>query len=548
MTTSFPPGIADFRDGEPAASPWVDGPPAPEQLAVVAARDDWADRAATLGAQVVGALGGELLGLEHVGSTAVPGLPAKDVIDLDLTVTDPADEASYVPTLSQLGYRLTVREPAFEEHRMLRLDEPRVNLHVYGPGSAEAARHMLFRDWLSEHEADRLLYARAKTEAATGQAQTAMDYNARKAAVVREIYARAFAARGIPIRDRVLAPSALPELPNAAGTSTITWRAMTGDDVDAVHTLTSAAGLVDHPRELISREAIELGFTGDHFSLHTDSVIAVANDGTAVAFGEARLGDTWDEEIEVALDGVVHPDWRGLGIGRALIAWQEARGRQLLAETGVDLPAMLTTGAMEENTAATSLYASAGFMPVRWWIELGRTLADGAHVDGALSGALPDGVTVLPFSAELSDATRVAMNDAFRDHWGSRPTTQREWDDERALPSFAPKLSRVAVTGTGTANDPYEVIGAVLSEVDESEWSLNGGPFGYVATVGVVRAWRGRGLASGLIAETLRAYRQAGLGQALLDVDSNNPSGALGLYEGLGFTPRDRSVTYAKYA
>lgn len=542
MTAFLPYGIANFGDEIVVPNPWVVGPPRPERIEIVAPRDDWEDRAVALAAGIAGALRGAMAGIEHVGSTAVAGLPAKDVIDLDLIVDDPADEVAYVPALEALGYLLTVREPELSGHRLLRLEEPRVNLHVFGPGSVEVARHVLFRDWLRTNEADRDRYAEAKAAAVTGGAQTVMAYNARKAAVVREIYARAFAARGIPLRDRALAPDDLPPLPTTVGTIKITWRPMTTNDVDILHALTHAAGLIDHPRDLISREVIELSLTGERFVLATDTIIGVASDGTAVAFGEARLGDTWDAEIEVSLDGTVHPEWRGLGIGRALLAWQEARGRQLLAAADVNLPALITTGAREESVSVTELFAAAGFSPVRWWIELGTSLDAEAP-----TWPIPVGVSLLPYSEEFSEATRGAMNDAFRDHWGSQPTTQREWDDARALSDFAPTLSRVAVTGTRMSDDPYQVIGGVLSEVDEAEWAINGGSFGYVAMVGVVRSWRKRGLASGMIAETLRAYREAGLEQAILDVDSKNPSGALGIYETLGFEPRDRSVTYAKH-
>ncbi|MGY2063390.1 GrpB family protein, partial [Nocardia gipuzkoensis] len=111
-------------------------------------------------------------------------------------VADPTDEGRYVPALATLGYVLTVREPSFHEHRCLRLDRPRVNLHVFGPDSPESIRHRMFRDWLREHAEDRARYERAKRAAVPGGGGV-MDYNARKQDVIREIYDRLFRAAGM---------------------------------------------------------------------------------------------------------------------------------------------------------------------------------------------------------------------------------------------------------------------------------------------------------------------------------------------------------------
>lgn len=134
--------------------------------------------------------------IEHIGSTSVPGLAAKPVLDLDLTVADPADEARYVPLLEPSGWWLCLREPSWYGHRLLRLESPRVNLHVWGPASPEAFRHRLFRDWLTAHEQDRQRYETAKRVAATG-AGDVQAYNERKQALIREIYARIFTAAGL---------------------------------------------------------------------------------------------------------------------------------------------------------------------------------------------------------------------------------------------------------------------------------------------------------------------------------------------------------------
>lgn len=188
------------------ASPWVGTDPGPSRdVAVVPpdhAWDLWAD---TLTSRVRRALGWRVLALEHVGSTSVPGLAAKPIIDLDLIVADTDDEAAYVPALQAAGFELRVREPWWYGHRLLRHSSPRCHLHVFGPDAAEPVRHRLFRDWLRGNPDDRELYARVKAEAAEATRATGghgMDYNARKEAVVRDIYDRMFAATGlIPKED-----------------------------------------------------------------------------------------------------------------------------------------------------------------------------------------------------------------------------------------------------------------------------------------------------------------------------------------------------------
>ena len=133
--------------------------------------------------------------LEHVGSTAVPGLWAKPVIDLDLVVEDSSDEPAYVPALETAGFELVIREPAWEQHRMLRYETPRANLHVFSVGAVEPRRHRAFRDWLIADDGDRERYASLKRSLADEQTfDTVADYNNRKAALIYEIYEPIFAA------------------------------------------------------------------------------------------------------------------------------------------------------------------------------------------------------------------------------------------------------------------------------------------------------------------------------------------------------------------
>jgi GrpB-like predicted nucleotidyltransferase (UPF0157 family) len=140
------------------------------------------------------ALGAGAVVVEHVGSTAVPGLAAKPIIDIDVAVPDSADEPAYVPALEAAGYVLRIREPDWHQHRLLKGTDPAVNLHVFTAGCDEIERMLLFRDWLRAGAADRELYARAKRRLAAHRWDYVQDYADAKTHVIEEIMARARAA------------------------------------------------------------------------------------------------------------------------------------------------------------------------------------------------------------------------------------------------------------------------------------------------------------------------------------------------------------------
>ena len=144
--------------------------------------------------RVRAALGDQVLLLEHVGSTSVPGLAAKPKIDMLLVVANTADEPAYVPALEAAGYQLHIREPDWYEHRLFTGPDTDINLHVFTIGCEEIERMVRFRNWLRAHDADRDLYQRTKQELAQREWKYTQNYADAKTAVVREIIARAQAA------------------------------------------------------------------------------------------------------------------------------------------------------------------------------------------------------------------------------------------------------------------------------------------------------------------------------------------------------------------
>ncbi|ATY62370.1 GrpB domain protein [Cordyceps militaris] len=174
-------------------------------LAITEAQPSWASRFAALEARIRAALGASALAISHVGSTSVPGLPAKDIIDIDLTVGDVDDEASYAPALEAQGFHFRSRERSWHGHRFfLGYSDNWCNLHVWGPGCPETRRHLLMRDWLRAHAEDCEAYAAVKREAAAATNEVGgngMDYNLRKEGWIRELLHRIFVAEGYITED-----------------------------------------------------------------------------------------------------------------------------------------------------------------------------------------------------------------------------------------------------------------------------------------------------------------------------------------------------------
>jgi GrpB-like predicted nucleotidyltransferase (UPF0157 family) len=139
-------------------------------------------------------LGDRVLRIEHTGSTSVPGLTAKPIIDMLLVVPDSANEPAYVPAMQQAGYVLRIREPDWHEHRVFKGPDTDINLHVFSSGCSQIERVLLFRDWLRHSEADRELYARTKRKLARRDWKYVQNYADAKTAVIEEIIGRARAA------------------------------------------------------------------------------------------------------------------------------------------------------------------------------------------------------------------------------------------------------------------------------------------------------------------------------------------------------------------
>ena len=165
------------------------------KVAIVDYDPQWAEIFVREAERIRAALGECALQVEHAGSTAIPGLAAKPVIDVVLVVADSREESAYAPALEAVGYRLTIREPEWYEHRMFKGSQLETNVHVFSRGCPEIERMLIFRDWLRANAADRDLYARTKRELSQRWWERVQDYADAKTAIVAQIMGRALAAK-----------------------------------------------------------------------------------------------------------------------------------------------------------------------------------------------------------------------------------------------------------------------------------------------------------------------------------------------------------------
>lgn len=357
-----------------------------------------------------------------------------------------------------------------------------------------------------------------------------------------------------PIAERVAAPDVVP-VPHVEG---LTWRPLTVEDTPALFGLIAAVEEHDqHPYRTALEETEEI-FEGDWRDLPRDTLVGLDADGEPRAYAsvETRPGDT--TVVRAFVQGAVHPQWRGRGVGRQVIAWSTARARQLLAASGKELPARIAGYAQDDDELECRLFEAAGFTANRFYSNLRRDLS--LPVPEVTLG---EGLRLVPWSPELDEATRLAHNDAFRDHWGSEPATPESWVHGRSM--FAPGWSVLVVDdsparmdgspGEGSLPDDVApagstgagpvVAGYLLSGRYEHDWPVQGYSSGYTETLGVRRAYRGRKIAVALLSAGMAAYRASGIDYAELDVDTENPSGAHGLYASLGYEKKDGSRMYS---
>jgi GrpB-like predicted nucleotidyltransferase (UPF0157 family) len=167
------------------------GPPERPHIRIADYDPQWRTRYAAHAAAITAALGNRLLQLEHIGSTSVPGLGAKPIVDILVVVEDAADESSYLPQLECAGYALRLRESSFDEHRMLRPVDRGAHVHVFPRQSGEIERYLLLRDLLRRDAQARTAYEAEKRRLATQDWDSMDDYAMAKTDIIEALILRA---------------------------------------------------------------------------------------------------------------------------------------------------------------------------------------------------------------------------------------------------------------------------------------------------------------------------------------------------------------------
>jgi mycothiol synthase len=231
----------------------------------------------------------------------------------------------------------------------------------------------------------------------------------------------------------------------------------------------------------------------------------------------------------------VHPAWRFNGLEDALLDWAEERGRQRLRQASGAAPRVLRSSIPDTLIKRQAQLAQRGFGIVRYFYRMQRDLSE--PIAPVL---LPDDLALRAYTPDLGAAVLAAFNEAFRDHWSFEPVTPEDWQQffiERS--SFRPDLTYVVMDGA-------EVAGFSFNCISVEENARRHTSEGWVEVLGVRRSWRKRGVATALLCASLHAFKAEGLQHALLGVDAENPTGALRVYNSVGFNPVKRYIQFEK--
>jgi mycothiol synthase len=250
---------------------------------------------------------------------------------------------------------------------------------------------------------------------------------------------------------------------------------------------------------------------------------------------DVRLGDEQSGFSKVQCFGRVLPAWRGQGVGTLILSECEGRARARLDEAPTET-VYLEAYADQRQQDVAQLYAAFGLQPVRYAFVM---VYDAPQLPA--EPAYPSGYRARPFvSGQDEEIMWRVLETAFRDHWGHVPFPLESWLHWIEGPMFDPDLALLGVTPAG------DVVGECLCLIDAEQNRRRGREEGWIDSLGVLREHRGKGLGRALLLEGMRTLRRAGCTHLKLGVDTENPTGALGLYRSVGFRTSKTGVTYRK--
>jgi mycothiol synthase len=314
----------------------------------------------------------------------------------------------------------------------------------------------------------------------------------------------------------------------------LTWRPLTSEDAKASADLLNAMETVDKIGENYTAEDTLQELIDPYTDLERAS-LAVFDGDVMVGYMKIRYKPSAEEVHRVFLDGGVHPDYRRRGVGAVLVEAGVAAAKVLHALHHPALKLVVDVHKAEHIAGVAELVRSQGFAPVRYFQRMEHRLGDGIP-----DAVIPDGLWVEPWSEQNDEDFRLIRNESYRDHWGAVPLPVDSWQNKITNQTFRPEVSfllRDAANGTPA--------GMLVTMSWEADTAATGVRDAHFMLIGTLRDYRKRGVASALIGHALRAAADQDYDRASLSVDSVNPSGAFGIFEKAGFTPKMRYVRWA---
>ncbi len=309
------------------------------------------------------------------------------------------------------------------------------------------------------------------------------------------------------------------------------------EDSRAINQMLLEIEAVDQRNFIDTLEDRQRDLTDPETNPATDSLVFLTPEGKAAGLGWIFTPQEPGQEYVSFLTGEVHPQHRQQGLGEIILSWAEARARQILCGMPSDRPCMMRAFIKDGLQDRVLLYEKHGFKAARSFYRMKRDLSQPIS-----QSYWPPGVTLTAWDSERSDEALEVINEAFSDHWGFIPMSPdlwRQWvlDHE----DFRPDLSFMVLSA-----ETGEIVGMTVNKVNQAENYARGILEGWVMDLCVRRPWRKLGLATALLNISMQAFKADGLEYAGLGVDTENETGALRIYERLGFKPEIRFITYTK--
>ena len=325
---------------------------------------------------------------------------------------------------------------------------------------------------------------------------------------------------------------AITEMPAISG---LTFRRFRGEaDFPIIARIISASFAADHIMRTLSLEGIANNYRHlENCNSETD-MLFVEVDGQPVGYGRVWWSEQVDGTRFYEPIGYLLPEWRGKGLGTAMLAAAEARLREIAAGHPKEVTKVFQSNAEDSEKERNALLQKFGYQPVRYGTNMVRDLSEPFP-----EAELPQGLEVRPVTPDQWRLIHDVSNEAFRDHWGARDESEEEYQRSLAEPIFRPELWMVAWDGDQIAS----VIHNFINEEENAEFKRRRG---YTEGILTRRPWRKRGIARALLVRSMKMFKDMGMTETALGVDSQNLSGAFRLYEGVGYRKVNQQILYRK--